>query len=88
MIYKINNLIKAHKSIDLRMNTKQFVLSTRTVPFSALIILTSILCLGLFFVGFDQGHFFSIVQGEDAFIEQFLHEFTHDMRHAAGFPCH
>jgi len=41
-----------------------------------------------FFVGFDQGHFFSIVQGEDAFIEQFLHEFTHDMRHAAGFPCH
>ena len=70
------------------MNTKQFVLSTRTVPFSALIILTSILCLGLFFVGFDQGHVLSLVMGESAFDEMFIHELTHDLRHAAGFPCH
>jgi len=29
-----------------------------------------------------------MIQGEQAFIDQFLHELTHDMRHAAGFPCH
>jgi cobalt transporter subunit CbtB len=26
--------------------------------------------------------------GEQAFDEMFIHELTHDMRHAAGFPCH
>jgi len=43
---------------------------------------------GLFIVGYDQGHMFSIVQGEQAYVEQFIHELTHDIRHAAGFPCH
>ena len=58
------------------------------VPRSVLIILSSVFVLGLFIVGFDQGHIFSVVYGESAFIDQFLHELTHDMRHAAGFPCH
>ena len=48
----------------------------------------SVVCYGLFIVGFDQGHIFSIIYGESSFTEQFLHELTHDMRHAAGFPCH
>ena len=39
-------------------------------------------------VGFDQGHIFSIVMGETAFDEMLIHELTHDLRHAAGFPCH
>ena len=39
-------------------------------------------------VGFDQGHIFSLVYGEQAFIDLTIHELTHDMRHAAGFPCH
>lgn len=42
----------------------------------------------LFIAGFDQGHLFSIVQGAEAFNELYLHELFHDMRHAAGFPCH
>ena len=58
------------------------------VPRSVLIILSSVFVLGLFIVGFDQGHIFSVVYGESAFIDKFLHELTHDMRHAAGFPCH
>ena len=58
------------------------------VPKVALIILASIFVIGLFIVGFDQGHIFSIIYGESSFTEQFLHELTHDMRHAAGFPCH
>jgi len=60
----------------------------QTVPKSVLAILVTISVIGFFVVGFDQGHLFSLIHGESSFTEQFLHEFTHDMRHAAGFPCH
>lgn len=50
--------------------------------------LASIAVLGIFVVGYDQGQTFSIVQGSEAFETKYLHEFTHDIRHAAGFPCH
>ncbi len=36
----------------------------------------------------DQGQLFSVVQGQAAFDTNFIHEFVHDARHAAGFPCH
>jgi len=62
--------------------------SINAVPKVALAILASVFVIGLFIVGFDQGHIFSIIHGESSFTEQFLHELTHDMRHAAGFPCH
>jgi len=62
--------------------------SINAVPKVALVILASVFVIGLFIVGFDQGHIFSIIYGESSFTEQFLHELTHDMRHAAGFPCH
>ena len=66
----------------------QTIRSTNTVPKVALILLLPIFMIGFFAVGFDQGHIFSIINGESSFIDQFLHELTHDMRHAAGFPCH
>ena len=50
--------------------------------------LAFIFALGIFVVGFDQGHIFSLVEGEQAFHNMFIHELTHDLRHAAGFPCH
>ncbi len=50
--------------------------------------LAAIALFGLFVVGYDQGHIFSITQGNEAFDSKYLHEITHDMRHAAGFPCH
>ena len=59
-----------------------------STPIFAVISLAVVFVLGLFIIGYDQGHIFSLVQGEQAFVEQFLHELTHDMRHAAGFPCH
>ena len=68
----------------LSQTTSHFV----TVPYVALFTLVSVFIVGLFVVGFDQGHIFSIIYGESSFTEQFLHELTHDMRHAAGFPCH
>ena len=54
----------------------------------AVIVLALVFTLGLFVVGFDQGHIFSIVIGEEAFDNMFIHELTHDLRHTAGFPCH
>jgi hypothetical protein len=54
----------------------------------AIVILLIIAGLGIFAVGFDQGHLFSIAFGQEAFDSLYLHELTHDMRHAAGFPCH
>lgn len=50
--------------------------------------LAAIVLFGIFVVGYDQGQIFSIVQGNEAFDTKYLHEVTHDMRHAAGFPCH
>jgi len=66
------------------VQTTKFI---NAVPKVALPILASVFVIGLFIVGFDQGHIFSIIYGESSFTEQFLHELTHDMRHAAGFPC-
>jgi hypothetical protein len=69
-------------------NIFQITKTNYSVPKLAAGILLAIFGLGLFVVGFDQGHLFSIVQGQPAFHDLYLHEFTHDMRHAAGFPCH
>ena len=66
----------------------QSIKFVQTVPKSVLVILVTISMIGFFVVGFDQGHLFSLIYGESSFAEQFLHELTHDMRHAAGFPCH
>ena len=58
------------------------------IPKLGIAILAIIFGVGLFVVGFDQGHIISIVMGETAFDEMLIHELTHDLRHAAGFPCH
>ena len=71
--------------MSLLVQTTKFI---NAVPKVALAILASVFVFGLFIVGFDQGHIFSIIYGESSFIDQFLHELTHDMRHATGFPCH
>ena len=67
---------------------RQQNISKSTVPKVAILALAIVFAAGLFVVGFDQGHIFSLVQGVDAFEELYIHELTHDMRHAAGFPCH
>ena len=50
--------------------------------------LIAVLVFTMFIVGYDQGQLFSVVEGQSAFETMWIHEFTHDMRHAAGFPCH
>ena len=70
------------------MSQKQTTITTSSVSKITIVTLALIFGFGLLVVGFDQGHIFSVVMGEQAFDEMFIHELTHDMRHAAGFPCH
>jgi len=67
---------------------REITISKSKLPILAIAILAVIFGFGLFIVGYDQGHLFSIVLGQEAFDELWIHELTHDMRHAAGFPCH
>ena len=68
--------------------SRQITISKKGIPTIAVVALALVFATGLFIVGFDQGHIFSLVYGEQAFENMYLHELTHDMRHAAGFPCH
>jgi len=68
--------------------SKHVTKSVVHVPLFSIIILSIVCVFGLFIVGYDQGHIFSVAQGEQAYVDQFIHELTHDIRHAAGFPCH
>ena len=68
--------------------SKQITKEANKIPKIAVGILLGILLLGMFIVGYDQGNLFSLAQGEQAFDTMWMHEFYHDMRHAAGFPCH
>lgn len=68
--------------------SRQINASKNNVSVIVIVALAMVFVAGLFVVGFDQGHIFSLVYGEEAFKELYIHELTHDMRHAAGFPCH
>lgn len=66
----------------------QITKSPAKIPMIAVVILGLVFAFGMFVVGFDQGHIFSIAFGEQAFEDPYIHELTHDIRHIAGFPCH
>ena len=68
--------------------SKQITKQVGNVPKIAVGILVGVLLFGMFLVGYDQGHLFSLAQGQKAFDTKWIHEFSHDLRHAAGFPCH
>ena len=91
MIFDITN-IQELKYIQMMLNfmseSRQVNVSKTGVSKLAIVALALVFAAGLFLVGFDQGHIFSLVIGDQAFEDLFIHELTHDMRHAAGFPCH
>ena len=58
---------------------KQVQISESQVPKAAIGLLIFVLIFGLFIVGYDQGHLFSLVQGEQAYNDLWVHEFSHDM---------
>ena len=66
--------------------------SAGDVPRIAVGILLGVLAFGVFTVGFDQGEMLGFTVPADGNGGEpgtnWAHEFYHDMRHAAGFPCH
>jgi len=73
-------------------NTSQIIKTQSAVPIIAAAVLFALFGLGYFAMGFDQGQLFSMAEGHMAYTQMngvgYLHEFTHDMRHASGFACH
>ncbi len=86
--FVIQELKYIQRVIIFVSESRQINISKSDVPIFAIVLLAVVFVFGLFFVGYDQGHIFSIVLGEQAFEDLYIHELTHDMRHAAGFPCH
>lgn len=68
--------------------SKQVTKEATGVPKVAIGILLGITVFGIWIVGYDQGQVLSVFFGQEAFDDLMMHEFYHDMRHAAGFPCH
>ena len=81
----LNILTKTHFTLS---ESREITVSRSGVPIFAIAVLAIIFGFALFLVGYDQGHLFSVIVGEQAFQDLYLHELTHDMRHSAGFPCH
>jgi uncharacterized membrane protein SpoIIM required for sporulation len=74
--------------------TEQIARATEGVPKIAVGILLGVLVFGIFVIGFDQGQLFALAQGNPvdpanpAYHQLLMHEFSHDVRHAAGYACH
>lgn len=90
MLDKPSNALYITPCLGWKMSTvsRQITKQTSGVPKIAIGALVGVLLFGMFVVGYDQGHLFSLAEGQKAFDIKWMHEFYHDMRHAAGFPCH
>jgi Probable cobalt transporter subunit (CbtB) len=55
---------------------------------SGRVLVALVALAALYVMGLDQGRLFSLVQGQTAIDQNLIHEFVHDARHTAGFPCH
>ncbi len=87
-IVTIQELKYIQRIMIFMSESRQVNVSKTGVSKLAIAALAIVFAAGLFLVGYDQGHIFSLVYGEQAFEDLYIHELTHDMRHAAGFPCH
>ena len=73
--------------------SKQIAKESTNVPKIAIGALFGILVFGMFVVGYDQGQLVQAISAPFGIHPNhaqlmLLHEFNHDLRHAAGFPCH
>ena len=72
---------------------QQAVKQASSVPKIVIILLAAIAAFGIFVVGFDSGQLESLAAGPNGMHLNngqlmWLHEFSHDIRHAAGYVCH
>lgn len=58
------------------------------IPIFSIMALAAVFAVGIFVAGFDQGQIINTVFAGSGADPMLIHELTHDMRHAAGFPCH
>ena len=74
------------------LDNRQAAKESTGLPKAAVGILVAVLVFGIFAVGFDQGEVFGFTVPADGRGghpgTNWAHEFYHDMRHAAGMPCH
>lgn len=68
--------------------SRQLNVSKSGVSKIAILVLAIVFAAGLFVIGFDNGYIVNTAFPDDGIDPLVIHEFTHDMRHAAGFPCH
>jgi len=73
--------------------TKQIASEISIMPKIGIGILCGIFVFGMFVVGYDQGQLVQAISAPFGIHPNhaqlmLLHEFNHDLRHAAGFPCH
>jgi hypothetical protein len=86
-IYTMIYIIRTNGKI-MSLYSELRVKNSDNVPRLAIGILAVVAIFSIYLIGYDQGQLFSIVQGNEAYDSMWVHEFTHDIRHAAGFPCH
>jgi hypothetical protein len=72
---------------------KQVARESSDISKVAIGVLAVIFVLSMFIVGYDQGQLVQALaapMGIHLNHDQLMliHEFNHDLRHAAGFPCH
>ena len=72
---------------------KQVAKKSNDVPKLSVGILVGIFIFSMFVVGYDQGQLAQAIFTLTGFHLNhdqlmLIHEFNHDLRHAAGFPCH
>lgn len=68
--------------------SSQSTLSKGGIPLLSIVALAVIFVAGLFVAGFDNGQIVRLAFAESGIDPMVIHELTHDIRHAAGFPCH
>lgn len=72
--------------------SKQISREAIGLPKIAVVILLGIAVFAFYMIGFDQGDAFGMQVPPDGSGDNpgtnWMHEFYHDMRHGAGFPCH
>ena len=90
MLDKPYNTLYISKKVNacVSLHHDQRVVEKDGIPKVSIAVLAIIAIFSVYIVGYDQGQLFSLVQGNEAYDTMWLHEFTHDIRHAAGFPCH
>ena len=85
--------IMKNRNRQLSAITKQVAKENSDVPKIAIGILVGIFVFSMFVVGYDQGQLAQAIFANMGFHLNhdqlmLIHEFNHDLRHAAGFPCH